>query len=337
MKNWANNILLTVILFFYSISYAQAIDPPKTFTIYMILWRGETDLERGFRDYITHSGIRANYIVRDAQRDEITLRNYVAEAKAARPDLIYTFGTTVTTAVVGHLDHTSDQVNITDIPVVYTAIADPVHVGLSATETASGRNLTGVSHVVPLGLQLQTIEQLDQFKRIGFVYNAREANSRAAYDAFVPLAQKAGFSVHAAPIPLLNDKPDASRINEIIAHLAEQQVELLYMPSDSFVAAHAAHIVEQAHRHHMITFAATEPPIRDAGALIGIVSRYYTVGRLAGQKAKQILVDKVPPGLIPLEPISRYSFLVNLDAAHSLNYYPPVTVLEYAEIVTRTP
>ena len=72
----------------------------KTFTVMLIMFRGATPAEQGFMDYLK-SRLPVDFIVRDVDGDRAKVREFVAEAKTRRVDLIYTFGTTVTLDVVG--------------------------------------------------------------------------------------------------------------------------------------------------------------------------------------------------------------------------------------------
>ena len=81
-------------------------------------------------------------------------------------------------------------------------------------------------------------------------------------------------------------------------------------------------------------FAAAERGVRDGGALVGLVSRYYSVGQLAAAKAVEILVQHRAPKDIPIETLKRFALIINMQVARKLQIYPPITMLNYAEIVT---
>src|SRR4051812_33914851 len=96
----------------------------KPFKVMMILYRGSTDAEKGFMDYLRRRNIGVEYTVRDAQGDSSKIADFVREARALKPDLIYTFGTTVTAEVVGLEGQVDPARHITDIPVVFDIVAD---------------------------------------------------------------------------------------------------------------------------------------------------------------------------------------------------------------------
>ena len=81
------------------------------------------------------------------------------------------------------------------------------------------------------------------------------------------------------------------------------------------------------------TFSANELEMRDSHAMVGLVSRFYNLGRLTALKARQILVDKKNPRDIPVESLSRFTYIINRSVARRLALYPPMNVLSYAEVI----
>jgi putative ABC transport system substrate-binding protein len=108
----------------------------------------------------------------------------------------------------------------------------------------------------------------------------------------------------------------------------------VYLPSDSFVISRSKSLVNLITETGIPTFSATEDPIYTAGALMGLVSRYYNVGQFAGYKAEQILVHKKRPEDIPIETLKRFSFIINMKTAKKLEFYPPIMALKFAEVIT---
>ena len=84
------------------------------------------------------------------------------------------------------------------------------------------------------------------------------------------------------------------------------------------------------------TFASTEQ-LMQAGALSGLVSRYYIVGQFTAYKAEQILVGKQSPATIPIETLKRFSYQIRMAAAEQLKLPPPLPMFNYAEIITDQP
>src|SRR6478609_4218138 len=119
----------------------------RAYRIYAITFRGMTDVEKGFQDYFVSHRIPVQITWRDLNRDASRMAGFLDEIKRTRPDLIYTWGTSVTLGVVGTYDGYDPAVNITDIPVVFTLVAAPVLVKIVPDLKSPRRNVTGVFHV----------------------------------------------------------------------------------------------------------------------------------------------------------------------------------------------
>ena len=83
---------------------AAAADIGRPLHILMITFRGETDVDKGFRAYLAEAGLQVRYTVRDVQQDVGRIPAILQEARALAPDLIYVWGTPITLAVVGAYD-----------------------------------------------------------------------------------------------------------------------------------------------------------------------------------------------------------------------------------------
>ncbi len=315
-------------------------EPMKKLRIYMVLWRGITEAEKGFmdwfKDYPASRNTAVDFIIRDCQKDSAALNPMKAEIRAIKPDLIYIFGTTATQKIAGIAGGPDSSDSITDIPIVFNIVAYPVTAGLISNEKSSGRNLTGVSHLVPVEAQLNAMKSVRPFQKLGIIFNPEEDNALASVNLLENFAKTHSFALIKAPVKTGNDKkPLAESIPDTMMSLIKEKPDFIYLPSDSFIISHATKITAIANSQHTPTFSATEEPIRFCNAFMGLVSLYYNAGRFAGYKAEQILMEKKKPADIPIETLNRFSLLINMNAGHEIGFYPPVKVLKYAEIIHR--
>lgn len=308
-----------------------------TYRIYLALYRGMTPAEQGFMDYLRDHDLPAEFIVRDAHNDPDAVSAMRDEIRALRPDLVYSFGTTVTRILAGMPARIDPAVQITDIPILFNIVADPVGAGLVPDLQSSGRNLTGTTHTVPIDAQYRTLREALPCARLGILYNPHEPNSALSVDALTALAEGDGLSVLHAPVTPVDDREAVTAsITRTVQDLIEQKVDVIYLPSDSFVIQHARLVTGIATAVGIPTFSATEDPVRTGGATMGLVSAYYNVGQFAGFKAAQILLEHLDPAEIPIESINRFAFLVNVDAARRVNRLPPIALLRVAELICYT-
>ena len=303
----------------------------KDFRVMLILFRGTTPAEQGFMDYLK-TRLPINFAMRDVDGNRSRVREFVAEAKQQRVDLIYTFGTTVTLEAVGALGNVDPTVHVTDIPIVFNIVADPVGAGLATAFAATDRNLTGVSHIVPMPDQLRAMQQFRSVRKLGVIYNSLEANSKLAVEQLRQLAPQFQFELLETPL-LSGQKPDAREIDEAMRRLIQSRPDFIYLPSDSSLIERAAVVVGFATAAGVPLISATEDPIRKDGALMGLVSNYANAGAFAGYKAEQILLGKTAAGKIPIETLQRFALVINMKAARLLGIYPPLDLIKIAELL----
>jgi putative ABC transport system substrate-binding protein len=296
---------------------------PHVPRVYMILYRGQTDVETGFRQWFKERRLEAEFLVRSADLDANRVPALLEEAREWHADLIYTWGTPVTMAVAA---------KEFDIPIVFTMVAAPIAAGLVPNLASSQRNLTGVSHVVPARLQMNAIRQYRRFDHIAAIYNANEVNAAVSVRAMHTEAQRIGIDFTCRSVPLdEHGTPRAETIPALMRELAEAGAQLLYVGPDSFLAAQRTVVTDTALELRLPVFSAAEVTLRDGRALFGLVAGYKSVGRLTAHKAAQILYHRVKPAALPIETPGSYSYLVNMDVARQLGMMPPARVLQLAE------
>lgn len=307
--------------------------------IAMILWRGETEVERGFRDYLAEQGVSVRIEVFNLDRDLSRLPALLASLRARPPDLVYTWGTGITLGVVGPWDAREREKipgkYLVGVPVLFTMVAAPWDTGIAPPPSEAARpDVTGVSHIAPLAAQINAIRAYLPLRKLGIVYNPGEMNSVSNVAALRRQARIQGFSLLEAPLPLGQDgQPAASAIPRLVNDLATQGAQVLYIGPDSFIGNHRHSLTSTGIAKGIPSFTATELEIRDGEAMFGLISRYDMVGRLTAAKAHAILVDRRPLAEIPIESLDRFTYLIRLPVARRLKLYPPLPLLRYAEVI----
>ncbi|GAB6057040.1 ABC transporter substrate-binding protein [Desulfonatronum parangueonense] len=306
--------------------------------IYLALYRGITEAEQGFMDYLRASGLEVNFIIRDAAGNAATVETMRSEIKRLRPDLVYAFGSTVATILAGTWDERDPEIHITELPILFNIVADPVGARLVRTLQNSGRNITGTTHAVPINAQGRTLRRALTFNRLGVIYNPLEVNSRLSVEALVNELADDDIMVIRAPITVqASVAGDAAIVAAATKNLILAGVEVIYLPSDSTIITHARTITDLTNASGIPTFSATEAPIRTGGAVMGLTSAYYNVGQFAGHKALQILRGFARIEEIPIESLNRFTFVVNVPAAIDTDGLPPMELLRIGELLHPPP
>jgi putative ABC transport system substrate-binding protein len=215
------------------------------------------------------------------------------------------------------------------IPVVFAAVSDPVAAGLVASLRAPGGNLTGVSDLSPVSLQLDLVRRiLPNAKTLGVVYTPAEANARSLIALLGKAVKRRGFSLLEARLVEGKD-PQAS-----LAALAGA-ADALYVPTDSGAVAAFAQISAAAKAARKPVFAA-DPSLAPEGALAAIGFDYETLGKHAGRIVRRVLKGE-SPARIPVEELAIVELVLNERAAKALGITFPEEVRAEADRIVPAP
>ncbi len=307
---------------------------PKKFKITMVLWRGATDVERGFERYFQERGIPYQLTVRNLDRDRGRIPAIIEEIRRDKPDLVYTWGTGTTLGVAGALGKRDRAKHIHEIPVVFTLVAYPKLVGLIKDDENPGENVTGVRFLADIDVQLNSIRGYLDFDKLAVIYNPKAANSIRNVEQLREESAKSAFKLIELPAPIgENGRPIDSAVGNLVAQAVKQKADIIYMGPDSYTFVNREALTNEATKAGIPTFAATEAPLNDSKVTFGLVSRYFSLGKLTGSQAEKILVGKKKAGKVPVAQLSRFSFVINMPVIRELGIYPPMSVLRIADII----
>lgn len=189
-----------------------------------------------------------------------------------------------------------------DIPVIFTAITDPVEAKLD-----SG-NVTGTSDKLPVEAQLDLIRQLQSdADTIGIIYTESEPNSVSAIREYNELADKYGFKIESIGITQQSQAVQAA--DTLIA----KGVDCFSNLTDNNVVGVLASILEKTDESGIPVYGSEiEQVVLGCAASAGI--DYYELGRQTGAMAVKILRDGVKASDMPYETITEYGIYVNSEA-----------------------
>lgn len=301
--------------------------------VYFVLWDGCEEACRGFLDYLKASHEKIDVIRKDLNQQTDKIPEIMSEIKELSPDLLVTWGTLASVKVLG-TGNSGPVSEYGTIPALFMVVSQPVESGLVSSMVSQGRNITGVTHLVPLAEQLQSARQVMTFDKLGVVYNPKETNSQETVNQLRQYAKLMNFELLERPVPLSKNKqPSAESISSLVADLADNNTDLIYLGPDAFMNANRKTLIETAMAFSIPVFSASEGAVRHDEALFAFVHRHYTVGQMAGKKALQILKDKTQAYDIPIEAPQRSLFVVNMTAAKKTGVFPPMTLLQNADMV----
>lgn len=297
--------------------------------------RGETAMEQVFLQELRRrvGPVRVT-LIKSELANAADMRSLPARVRAAKPTVIYSWGTPTTLALAG----THDAPQIADIPIVFTVVADPLRARLVKDLKVPGRNVTGSSHLAPLSVQLTAMREFKPFKILGVVYNPTEPNVRYMLEDLSAEAKRDGFQLVTQAVGLMpNGQPDPKTLDAKIKLVKEQGADWLYIGPDSFVGFNYRKLSTGASIEAKLpAFTANESAIRDGHALFGLFSPVENLARFTALKVSQILKNERKVSEIPIETLQRFSTVVNLCSAIALNVFPPPAIFKIADVIVPT-
>ncbi len=180
-----------------------------------------------------------------------------------------------------------------EIPVVFSAVSDPVGAGLVQSLDKPGGNITGTSDEVQIDQIVALAKQINpDLKTLGFLYNAGEANS-------VSNLEKAKEYCKANGIELIEGTgKDMTELQSSASVLAEK-VDAMFSPNDNTVASGMAALSKIALDAGIPYYVGADSMVQDGGfATVGI--NYEELGRETANMVDEILKGK-KAGDIPVK------------------------------------
>lgn len=267
--------------------------------------------EAGFKE-----GDNLTFTYESAQGNPGTAAQIARQFIGEGPDVIVAISTPSAQAVVSATR---------DIPVVFTAVTDPVGAQLVQSMEAPGGNVTGISDMSPVAEHVALIREiLPQAKTIGFLYNPGETNSVSSLAALKTAAEAAGLSVI---------ESTASRSSEVqnAARALVGRADVMYVPTDNTIVSALESAVGVAEESDVPLVTADTDSV-SRGALAALGFNYREVGKETGAVVVRILNGE-SAGDIPVAVASGSNLVVNKAAAQKMGVTLPAAILERANQV----
>ncbi|MDA0147996.1 ABC transporter substrate-binding protein [Vibrio sp. LaRot3] len=239
-------------------------------------------------------------------------RQFVGE----RPDVLVGIATPTAQALVSATR---------DIPVVFTAVTDPVGAKLVSQLEQPGKNVTGLSDLSPVSQHVELIKEiLPNVKSIGVVFNPGEANAVTLVDLLKESAKAQGIEVVEATALKSADVQSATQ-----AIAAKSDV--IYAPTDNTVASAIEGMIVAANQAKTPVFGGATSYV-EKGAIASLGFDYYQVGVQTADYVVAIL-QGVEPGALDVRVAKGSDLAINKTAATKLGIEVPQAVLDRATSV----
>ena len=263
-------------------------------------------------------GQTITFVYESAQGNPATAAQIARKLVGEAPAVIVPISTPSAQAVVGATK---------DIPVVFTAVTDPVGAKLVTNAQHPGANVTGMSDLSPIGKHLDLVKEIvPGVKTLGVIYNPGEANSLTLIELLKAEAPARGIAIEEAPAPKSSDVLPA-------AQSLVGQVEAIYVPTDNTVVTALEAIVQVGQQNKLPVIAGDTDSV-PRGAIAALGFNYGDVGRQTGKIVARVLRGE-KPGDIPVEGVEITELAVNPGAAEAMGVTLPEALVARAKTVVR--
>ncbi|NLZ53520.1 MAG: ABC transporter substrate-binding protein [Thermoanaerobacteraceae bacterium] len=273
---------------------------------------------QGFIDGLKEAGYEEGknieIIFENAQADFPTTQTIANNLVSEDVDLILTIAT----------PSAQSAANATkDIPILITAVTDPVEAGLAKSLEKPGTNVTGTTDMNPVKEQIELLKEiLPEAENIGIIYNAAEPNSVIQVNIAKESAEALGLKVYEATVA------NSSEVNQAMQSLVGK-VDAIYTPTDNTVASAISAIVKVANDANTPVIGAERGHV-EGGALASLGIDYYLLGKQTGLVASRVLKGENPAD-IPIEGSKDLKLIINKKSAELLSLEIPEPVLSRAD------
>jgi len=219
--------------------------------------------------------------------------------------------------------------NASSLPIVFSAVTNPVDEGLvpksSPPGTKSGTNLTGVTDHWPVQRQFNMYARFfPKAKRWGTLFNRRDPKSLLHIREMREAAKSLGLELTEATI---SNKVDTKEAAQSLAG----KIQVMNITND-FTTLSAFDVIVTVCMEKKIPLFVGDTDKVPMGAMAAYGFNYFDIGYLAGRKAVRILKGE-KPGEIPWDRVEKLSLVVNEKAAKAQGAVIPAEFLKKADKV----
>ena len=211
------------------------------------------------------------------------------------------------------------------IPVVYTAVTDPVGAGIVHSMSGDGLPITGVTDLFPVKAQIELFLAADPAARsAAIMYNPKEQNSQV-------LVARTEAALRARGIAVTRYTASEREAVADVARTAAASADMLIVNGDNLFTAELDAVIAAAEAARKPLFVGDPESVR-RGGIATVGPDYRLLGERAADKAWVILTGKRGAGQIPSEDPSSYSYYINTRAAQRMGLQLPRAAFELAPV-----
>lgn len=257
-------------------------------------------------------GVNVTYDVQNAQADTNNLSTAGNRFVNNKADLVLAIATPAAQSIAALTS---------DIPILFTAVTDPVNARLVDSLEAPGGNVTGTNDMNPIAEQLDLLMKLvSEAKTVGILYTSSEDNSVIQAEIAKTEAEKRGLTVVEQTVT------NANEVQQAMQSLAGK-CDAMYLPTDNTLASAMPTIGAVAEEYKIPVICGASTMVDDGGlATLGI--NYYNLGYQTGGMAVRVLRGEAT-ATMSVESLKDFDFTINGNVAEAIGITIPDELKQY--------
>lgn len=313
-------LLLTLMMVFSFASLSLADEKPIRIGIIQFAEHGSLDnCYQGFKEGLAEEGFIENEQVvfefKNAQADT-GICAQTADVLSGRCNMICAIATPAAMAAF----NVAQDMNL---PVIYTAVSDPVACQLAGADGTNPGQITGTSDALPVEAQLKMIRaMMPNATKIGILHTTSETNSDSTLAEYKRIAPAYGFEIVDKGISAGADIPMA--LDALLP-----QVDCTTNLTDNTVVSYLPVVLEMSHDAGKPVFGSEIEQVK-LGCVAAEGIDYIELGRQTGRMAARVLKGEAQAQDIPFEIISNSYLYVNKDAMAEYGIQMPADLADRA-------
>ncbi|HEK9073072.1 TPA: peptide ABC transporter substrate-binding protein [Streptococcus equi subsp. zooepidemicus] len=196
------------------------------------------------------------------------------------------------------------------VPVVMSAISDPVGAKLVKHLDRPEANVTGLSNKVPVRQTVDLIKEMTpQVKRVGVLYASSEDNSISQVKDFTALAEKQGLEVLAYAVPSTNEVTTTMSV-------MTEKVDAVFIPQDNTIASAFSAVIAASNAAQLPVYSSVDTMV-EQGSLASISQSQYQLGGETARQVLQLMAGK-EVSEVPVKVVDNGKPFLNVKVARDL-------------------
>lgn len=268
-----------------------------------------TNIEAELDEKAKELGVTFDYepYYANAQGDSTVLNQIATDLVADDVDVIVAVATPVAITM-----QTATEDN--QIPVVFSAVTDPVGAGLVDSMDKPGSNITGTSDALDTKAIMELIKaQNPSVSKIGLLYDTAQDSSELAISEAKAWCEENGVTYVEKTGSTTGDVSLAAEA------LVSEKVDAIFTPTDNTIMTAELSIYETFIKAGIPQYCGADSFALN-GAFVGYGVDYASLGKMTGDMVVDVLVNGADPASTPVETFDNGIASINTETCEALGY-----------------